>query len=56
MRPDNKTMVDAMPHQSRMLQLLIENARDYAILMLDVEGLVTLWNKGAETLPGLARG
>jgi two-component system sensor kinase FixL len=34
------------------LNLLIDGAVDYAIYMLDPEGRVTLWNKGAERLKG----
>ncbi len=34
------------------LNLLIDSASDYAIYMLDPEGRVTLWNKGAERLKG----
>ena len=34
------------------LNLLIDGAQDYAIYMLDPEGRVTIWNKGAERLKG----
>ncbi|MBO9376140.1 PAS domain S-box protein [Sphingomonas histidinilytica] len=34
------------------LNLLIDGATDYAIYMLDPEGRVTIWNKGAERLMG----
>lgn len=34
------------------LALLIDGAVDYAIYMLDTDGLVTIWNKGAERLKG----
>ena len=34
------------------LALLIDGAVDYAIYMLDPDGLVTIWNKGAERLKG----
>jgi PAS domain S-box-containing protein len=33
-------------------RLLVENVRDYAIFMLDVDGRVTSWNSGAEQLLG----
>src|SRR5262249_11283297 len=33
-------------------RLLVENVRDYAIFMLDPEGRVATWNKGAERLKG----
>lgn len=34
------------------LNLLIDGAADYAIYMLDPQGRVTIWNKGAERLKG----
>lgn len=34
------------------LNLLIDGAQDYAIYMLDPDGYVTIWNKGAERLKG----
>jgi PAS domain S-box-containing protein len=36
------------------LRLLVENVLDYAILLLDLEGHVLTWNKGAERLKGYA--
>lgn len=37
---------------ARELELLIDNAIDYAIFMLDEAGRITLWNKGAERIFG----
>jgi PAS domain S-box-containing protein len=34
------------------LSLLVQGVKDYAILMLDPEGLVTTWNEGAERIKG----
>jgi PAS domain S-box-containing protein len=34
------------------VRLLVENVLDYAILLLDLEGHVLTWNKGAELLTG----
>jgi PAS domain S-box-containing protein len=34
------------------LRLLIENVRDYAIFMLDPQGLVMSWNPGAQNIKG----
>ena len=34
------------------LNLLIDGAADYAIYMLDLDGCVTIWNKGAERMKG----
>jgi PAS domain S-box-containing protein len=33
-------------------RLLLESIKDYSIVMLDPEGLVTTWNKGAERIKG----
>jgi len=37
-------------------RLLVEGAKDYAILMLDLGGRVTSWNEGAERLFGYGEG
>lgn len=37
---------------ARELELLIDGATNYAIYMLDPEGRVTIWNKGAERIKG----
>ena len=37
---------------SDLLQLLVDNVKDYAILLLDTEGKVLTWSKGAERLKG----
>jgi PAS domain S-box-containing protein len=36
------------------IRLLVENVLEYAILLLDLEGRVLTWNKGAERLKGYA--
>jgi PAS domain S-box-containing protein len=36
----------------RRFRLMVENVRDYAIFMLDVDGRVTSWNAGAEAIKG----
>jgi PAS domain S-box-containing protein len=38
------------------LALLVDNIRDYAILLLDPEGTILTWNAGAERLKGYAAG
>ena len=38
--------------QTSMLQLLVDNLRDYAIVFLDAKGHVITWNKAAERLKG----
>ena len=37
-------------------RILVDNNRDYAILMLDPEGYVVSWNEGAETIKGYTAG
>jgi PAS domain S-box-containing protein len=37
---------------ARGLQLLIDSIRDYAIFMLDLEGRITTWNRGARAIKG----
>jgi two-component system CheB/CheR fusion protein len=34
------------------MRLVVENTADYAIMTLDLQGLVTTWNKGAENIFG----
>src|SRR3979409_209061 len=36
----------------RRFRLLVEGVRDYAIFMLDPQGIVTNWNAGAERIKG----
>jgi two-component system CheB/CheR fusion protein len=40
---------------TRWLQMVIENAREYAIISLDLDRTVTSWNSGAEALLGYAQ-
>jgi PAS domain S-box-containing protein len=40
--------------EERQLALLVSTALDYAIVMLDPQGVVTTWNSGAERLNGYA--
>lgn len=37
---------------SKRLQLLIENIKEYAVIMLDKDRTITTWNAGAETIIG----
>src|SRR4051812_45684667 len=45
---------DAARDLAKELNLLIDGAAGYAIYMLDTDGRVTIWNKGAERLKGWA--
>src|SRR6266404_223928 len=35
-----------------MMQMLVDNVRDYAIILLDPQGKVLTWNMGAQRLKG----
>ncbi|HYE48806.1 MAG TPA: PAS domain-containing protein [Azospirillaceae bacterium] len=39
----------------RRFQLLVDSVRDYAIYMLDPEGVVVSWNSGAQRFKGYTR-
>jgi two-component system sensor kinase FixL len=39
-------------HLAKELELLIDNAADYAIFLLDEQGTIILWNQGAERIFG----
>ena len=47
-----KEMEEALRLSEERLRLIVENARDYAIFMLDPMGNVATWNPGAERLKG----
>src|SRR6185436_13989108 len=42
------------PHVEERFRLLVDSVQDYAIFMLDPQGRVLTWNKGAERLKGYA--
>lgn len=46
------TEADRAGQYAEELGLLVEGATDYAIFMIDPEGRVTIWNKGAERVLG----
>jgi PAS domain S-box-containing protein len=45
-------LADAIRHEGRIYQLLVESVRDYAIFMLDPSGYIASWNRGAERIKG----
>jgi PAS domain S-box-containing protein len=50
-RPAEKFGVTVANSEER-LRLLLESIKDYSIVMLDPDGLVTTWNNGAERITG----
>jgi PAS domain S-box-containing protein len=43
---------DALTQSEARFRLLLDNIGDYAIIMLDVNGCVSTWNTGAQTIHG----
>jgi PAS domain S-box-containing protein len=52
---DRKLHDEALRQSEERFRLLIEGVVDYAIYMLDSEGVVTSWNKGAQRIKGYSR-
>src|SRR5688572_16975087 len=52
---DRKLHEEALCQSEERFRLLIEGVVDYAIFMLDPEGMVTSWNAGAERINGYKR-
>jgi PAS domain S-box-containing protein len=52
--PHNSPLLDALMHDESVHQLL-DSRGDYAIFMLDADGNVASWNKGAEKIKGYSR-
>ena len=52
---DDETRVrleEALKESEQRFERLVEAAKDYAIFMVDAEGLVTTWNEGAQRVFG----
>jgi two-component system, LuxR family, sensor kinase FixL len=49
---ERKQTAQALAHSEEQLRLMIANVKDYAIFMLDADGLIQSWNAGAERLTG----
>jgi PAS domain S-box-containing protein len=51
-RPVRESHIAAVTNSAEPLRLLVESVKDYAILMLDPDGRIATWNKGAERIKG----
>ncbi|MEA3192404.1 MAG: hypothetical protein QOD26_737 [Betaproteobacteria bacterium] len=52
---DRRMHEEALRQSEERFRLLIEGVQDYAIYMLDPEGVITSWNAGAQRIKGYAR-
>jgi PAS domain S-box-containing protein len=48
----NSRLADSVKHGGRVYQLMVESVRDYAIFMLDPNGYIASWNRGAQRIKG----
>ncbi|MDP9206551.1 MAG: PAS domain-containing sensor histidine kinase [Gemmatimonadota bacterium] len=48
----NSGLADAIKHGGRVYELMVDSVRDYAIFMLDPDGHIASWNKGAQRIKG----
>jgi PAS domain S-box-containing protein len=53
--PYESPLIDALMDGESIHQLMVDSHGDYAIFMLDPNGLVASWNKGAEQIKGFSR-
>jgi len=53
---EQRAAQQALMESERRFRLLVEGVVDYAIYMLDVNGVVTNWNRGAERIKGYRAG
>ena len=51
---DRRAADQALRDSERRFQILVQGVHDYAIYMLDQEGVVTNWNAGAQAIKGYA--
>ena len=49
---EQKQAAEALRRSEERFRLLVEKVKDYAIFMLNAEGLITSWNTGAEKIKG----
>ncbi|HMF86588.1 MAG TPA: PAS domain-containing sensor histidine kinase [Gemmatimonadaceae bacterium] len=48
----NSGLADAIKQGGQFYQMMVDSVRDYAIFMLDPDGHVASWNKGAQRIKG----
>jgi PAS domain S-box-containing protein len=48
----NTGLAEAVKHGGPIYQLMVESVRDYAIFLLDPNGYIASWNRGAERIKG----
>ena len=48
----NSRLAEEIKHGGRIYQLMVDSVRDYAIFMLDPNGHVASWNRGAQRIKG----
>ena len=48
----NSGLAEAIKHTGQVYQMMVDSVRDYAIFMLDPDGHVASWNKGAQRIKG----
>ena len=53
--PIVKSAREQLLRTSGVFRLLVESVRDYAIFVLDCQGNVITWNKGAQAIKGYTR-
>jgi len=51
---EQKRATDALKQSEEMFRLIVSNVKDYAIIVLDPEGHVISWNRGAQRIKGYA--
>ena len=53
--PYDSPLFDALIDGEKVHQLLVDSQGDYAIFVLDANGIVASWNKGAQQIKGYTR-